>query len=399
MYPIIGIDVANGRSVATAWKDSGMPFGQVNFLHTVSGLAQLQDILDQLEQACGVQPEVILEATGHYSMPLCRYFQEHHYTFRLLNPYVSRQFNRLGLRKVKTDRVDSENLCRLYYQERLYEQPAHGYNFDDRKALGRALAEEIKNLVRQRVRLSGHMDRCFPGFRKLFCSKYGDNLLALLAVFPHPDLVTGLRPNVVTLKVRSACHTHTPAWCRKKAHELRELARDCYPAVPLGHFQVQLMVEAAVQLSSQLKRVSEYKRALIDSLRSDPQFIALTSIPGLGEYQAAAFLAEIGDVRRFSTVSKLIAFCGVEPSIFQSGAFTGTRQHLTKRGNAHLRALLYMAVVGMVHFKLNPVLLAYYEKKRLREGKPYKVAIFACVNKLLRIIFAICAREERFSVR
>lgn len=397
MHPVIGIDVSNGKSVATAWQDSGMPLGQLSFSHTIGGLLQLQDILDQLDQTCGVRPEVILEATGHYSMPLCRYLQEHRYNCRLLNPYVSRQFNRLGLRKIKTDRVDSENLCRLYYQERLYEQPVRLYTYDDCKALNRAVSEAVRNLVRQRVRLSGYIDICFPGFRKLFGKKYGDNMLALLRVFPHPDVVTGLRPNVVTLKVRAACRNRSPGWCRNKAQQLRELARDCYPSVSHGHYQVQIMVEASVQLSDQLKRVAALKRALIDSLRSDPQFVALASIPGLGEYQAAALLAEIGDVHRFSSSSQLIAFCGVEPSIFQSGAFTGTRQHLTKRGNAHLRALLYMAVVGMVQFKHNSVLLAYYEKKRLREGKPYKVAIFACVNKLLRIVFAIGRREEQYS--
>jgi len=361
MHPVIGIDVANGKSVATAWQDNGVPFGQLSFDHTVSGLAQLQNILNQLEQTCGVQPEAILEATGHYSMPLCRYFIEHHYTFRLLNPYLSRQFNRLSLRKIKTDKVDSENLCRLYYQEHLFEKPALNYIFDDAKAINRAVAEAIQNLVRLRVHLNDYMDRCFPGFRTLFSKKYGQDLLALLVVFPHPGLVNRLRPNVVSLKVRGAFSgRHGPAWCRNKARKLRELALDCYPSVPQEHYQVRLMVEEAAQLCAQIKRVAELKQALIDSMHSDPQFIALASIPGMGEYQAAALLAEIGDIHRFKSSSQLIAFCGVEPSIYQSGAFTGNRQHLTKRGNSYLRALLFMAVAAMVQFKHNPVLLAYY---------------------------------------
>lgn len=397
MNPVIGIDVAKGKSVATACLSLNEVFNKFSFEHTVSGLKRLQTVLDQVEQAALCRPQIVLEATGSYSMPLYRYFKEQHYIYHVVNPYVSSRFNRWNLRKVKTDKIDSKALCKLFYLERLYEKERRPYEYDECKALSRACGSAVRTMVKQKVQFGVAVDRCFPGAQKLFSQKCTNDLLTLLQIFPHPDTVTKLRACSVTVKIKAAFAHHHKAWCQEKALALRELAQNCYPAVSLDSIQVHLLVETAQQLQEQVKKVETMKRELVERMRSSPQFAAIASIPGFGENLAAAFLAETGDLRDFATHRQLIAFCGTEPSVYQSGSFTGTRQHLTKHGNSFLRAQLYMTVVGMANYKTNPVIRAYYEKKRLCEGKPYKVAVFACVNKLLRIIFAISTREEQFS--
>ncbi len=397
MNPVVGIDVANGKSVATACLGLNEIFKQFSFTHTITGLYQLQTVLDLLERQAGARPEIVLEATGHYSMPLCRYFNENHYMCHVVNPYVSSRFNKWGLRKVKTDKIDSLALCKLYYLENLHQNPARPYEYDDVKALSRACRAAIHDSVRQKVRCHGLIDRCFPGFQKLFSDPYHEDALVLLQLFPHPDAVRKIQPHVVTVKIKAKFKHRKSTWCQEKSSAIRALAQDCYPSVSLDSVQVSLLVDAVKKLQVLICTVDELKHDLIESVRSNHDFGRIAGIKGFGEYQAAIFLAEIGDVRRFETPQQLIAFCGTEPGVFESGAFKGTRQHLSKHGNSLLRSALYMAVVGMVNYQLNPVIRAFFEKKRLCEGKPYKVAIFACVNKLLRIIFAICTREVQFT--
>ncbi|WP_255314241.1 transposase [Bacillus sp. FJAT-26390] len=55
-------------------------------------------------------------------------------------------------------------------------------------------------------------------------------------------------------------------------------------------------------------------------------------IPGIGTKIAATILAEIGEIDRFDH-KKLVAFAGIDPSVFSSGKFTATRNKITKRGS------------------------------------------------------------------
>ncbi len=101
----------------------------------------------------------------------------------------------------------------------------------------------------------------------------------------------------------------------------------------------------------------------------------------------------------FDNPKKLVAFAGIDPSIFESGRFKGTVNRITKRGSRRLRHALFMAVRSAIRdarkqkttdeiIPRNKKLRAFYDKKR-EKRKPYKVAIIACANKLLHWIYAM----------
>jgi transposase len=118
----------------------------------------------------------------------------------------------------------------------------------------------------------------------------------------------------------------------------------------------------------------------------------IQSIPGIGTRIAATILAEVGETDRFDHAKKLVAFAGIDPSVFSSGKFTATRNRITKRGSRRLRTTLYLAVQCGLRSSRNPKLRTYYDKKR----KPFKVAVIACVNKLIHWIYAILTNKEAF---
>ena len=68
----------------------------------------------------------------------------------------------------------------------------------------------------------------------------------------------------------------------------------------------------------------------------------LTSIPGIGTKTACLFLAEIGDVRRFVSASKLVAYAELTPALFESGSSVNRRTRISRLGSSDLRHLLYM---------------------------------------------------------
>jgi transposase len=115
--------------------------------------------------------------------------------------------------------------------------------------------------------------------------------------------------------------------------------------------------------------------------RADEQL--LTSVPGVGPATARTLLAELPELGTLDR-RQAAALVGVAPFNNDSGRNRGRRA--IAGGRATVRTALYMAT--LVATRCNPVIAAHY--KRLRaNGKPAKVAIIACMRKLLTILNAI----------
>ena len=178
-------------------------------------------------------------------------------------------------------------------------------------------------------------------------------------------------------------------------------------------FQKTLYHSLILSLNMYIKMLLEYKKHLskleeeIDALAKDiEEYKIIQSIPGIGEKIAATIISEIGEIDRFNHPKKLVAFAGIDPSVFESGTFKGTLNRITKRGSSRLRHALYMAVKCAIRdcrkkkttdeiIPRNKRLREFYDKKR-EEGKPFKVAVIACANKLLHWIYALLKSKSTF---
>lgn len=109
----------------------------------------------------------------------------------------------------------------------------------------------------------------------------------------------------------------------------------------------------------------------------------LESVPGVGEVTSFTLLAELPELGTLSR-QKIAALAGLAPFNRDSGRFRG-RRHIFG-GRADVRSVLYMAALSGIRF--NPVLKAFYERL-IAKGKIFKVAITACMRKLLTILNAI----------
>jgi transposase len=106
----------------------------------------------------------------------------------------------------------------------------------------------------------------------------------------------------------------------------------------------------------------------------------LQSVPGVGPIVARTLLAELPELGRLSrrAIAKLV---GVAPLNRDSGTWRGRRS--VHGGRASVRTTMYMATVCAAHH--NSVIRAFY-RRLVANGKPKKVAIVACMRKLLTIL-------------
>ncbi len=117
----------------------------------------------------------------------------------------------------------------------------------------------------------------------------------------------------------------------------------------------------------------------------------LKEIPGVGSLTRAtvlAWLPELGTLRR----RQIAALVGVAPFNRDSGTHRGSR--MIWGGRAQVRKTLYMATVASI--RCNPVIRSFYQHLRA-QGKPAKVAITACMRKLLTIMNAMLKHDSHWS--
>jgi transposase len=143
-------------------------------------------------------------------------------------------------------------------------------------------------------------------------------------------------------------------------------------------------------------RIKQIERDLDGRLKDSPlyrpKYDLLDSVPGVGRVTITTLLGrlpELGALQR-KTAAALV---GLAPFADDSGRRRG--QRYIQGGRADVRAVLYMATLSAV--RCNAVIKAMYERLRVA-GKPFKVAMTACMRKLLVILNAILRTQQPWRV-
>lgn len=408
MNPVIGLDVSKGESQVQAFLDKRKPYPKsFSIEHNLEGLGKLLIFLKQIEkEANGHQPSVILESTGHYHIPVMQFLDEHNYVYILINPLISHRAKGSSLRKVKTDAIDAYHLCELYYKEDLEPFKKRGIQLMNLRNLTRLRETVAGTAAKTKIQFHSIVDQVFPEYVGVFGSLYSKVSLLTLLSFPTSKAVLSASEQQLAKKISSLCKNRSDRWALEQAQKLRKAAirnpfqNSIYDSQII---QLEILANTVLQYQEHLSRLE----AEIDALAKDiEEYEIIQSISGIGEKIAATIISEIGEIDRFNHPKKLVAFAGVDPSVFSSGKFTATKNRITKRGSNRLRLALFMAVKCGIRdarkkkttdeiIPRNKKLRTFYDKKR-DEGKPYRVAIIACVNKLLHWIYALLKSKTTF---
>ena len=145
-------------------------------------------------------------------------------------------------------------------------------------------------------------------------------------------------------------------------------------------------------LAALQKELSELEDELDTAIRGTPAWRdsedLLKSVPGIGDVTARTLLAELPELGTLDR-HKIAALVGIAPLNRDSGTMRGRRT--IWGGRASVRASLYMAALAATRH--NPSIASFYARLRA-DGKPAKVALVACMRKLLVIVNAIL-RDRR----
>ena len=396
MIPICAIDIAKEQSVATIFSDRHTIFKKAfPFFHNMIDLEKMDALLVELTLEFGSKPKVVMEATGIYSKPIAAYFFALGYEVFVLNPIMTGNVKAKSLRKSKTDPIDTMRIASAFYNHQLNPYSPADEMYEKLRFLSRqydGINTTYQELV---IRMHTVIDLIYPNFKKMFYSVRGIGALHFLKAFPSPSMV--LSASLEDLAASFHASNKSLKWHLDKAALIKETVRES----PLVHEAQIPVLTYYVDLILHLQEtLADMRTQMRELARLSPNYLLLLSIPGVGEVTASVILSEIGNIDRFHSKKQLIAYAGLDPSVFQSGKFTAKNNKISKRGSPYLRKALYQASFAGISNRsngaTNKTLRVFYDHL-IKNGKEKRLAQTATSAKLLRIIFGMLKSNTAFN--
>jgi transposase len=385
----IGIDVAKRRHRMAAITERGVKvIENYAFLNTTKGFEQMLESLASL----GIthkNSRIALEATGHYSRSLCTHLRDHGFEISIGNPLQTHNFVKAqSIRKVKNDAVDALALAQWLLSTNPTCAKLSTPKVSELKSIARFRTFQSQIIGDCKRKVLAVLDQIFPEYADFFSDVFGSASVAVLLRYPSAKALSHAHIDSLSNLLEKSSRGRLG---RELALALKCAAKSSFAtneALDSQSFEISQLLAQITFTKKQLALLDKKMESLLKKAQTP-----IKTIPGIGTVCAATILGEIGDITRFLKPSALVAFAGLDPSVYESGEFVGTKNHLSKRGSTYLRWALWIAADRAKTF--DPAFNAYYLKKRL-EGKCHKVAITAVARKLCNTIFAVLTRNTPY---
>ena len=397
MRTVLSIDVAKNKSMIMLMNNDGeILIDSKEIKHNVE---EFEKIKEEIEKINPENLTVFMESTGIYHLPVERYFKENNFNTLVINSLTTKN-NYDTIRKTKTDKKDCYRLAKLFF---VNEVEYHDLSKNDLYANLKAMTRQYFYLTQVNVSCKNRYKRliniCFPEFEEVFKSSriYEETALNFIKVFPHAYIIKEKRIDALYNNLYKTNSRHD-YYYKRLAQQIKYIAINSYPGVDKEHADVKNLSDMAGILQENIKALNEIKEKMIETAKQSPYFKIINSFYGIGEVLAAELLGEIGDVTRFDNHKQLIAFCGLDPTIIQSGKSINVHGAISKRGDKYVRWILFnisQMVVKLGHQCPNHPVYNYYLKKKA-EGKHYYESLTACSTKILRMLYSMCKNNTTF---
>lgn len=377
----VGIDVSKDKHDCFIVSSEGEVLADVFTIpNTMNGFICL---LQRIRECTTPQDKIKvgLEATGHYSYNLLGFLLDNGLATYVLNPLRTNLYRKsLSLRKTKTDRVDARTIAAMLLSDAgLKPYTNTAYHNEELKSLTRYRFDKVKERAKLKSSVSRLVCILFPELEKLVPTLHMASVYALLEEFPGAKQVA--RAHLTSLKSLLE-KASKGRYKRDMALSIRDAARMSIGSrMPAKSLELQHTIRLIRELDAEIHEIEAEIETMMDEIRSP-----IMTIPGIGYRMGAMILAEAGDLSRFDSPDKLLAYAGMSPSTYQSGQLNNCYPHMEKRGSRYLRYALFNATKYVCLW--DPTFSAYLAKKRA-EGKHYNVAISHAAKKLVRLIFAM----------
>ena len=322
-HQIVGMDLHRRRSVLVRMTETG------EHLETVR-ISNDAEYLRQVMARAGEHPDVVLEATygWYWAADTLAELGAH---VHLAHPLGVAMF---AYRRVKNDELDAGDLADLLRMGRLPEA-----------WIAPPATRELRGWVRHRAKLVGLRSNLKCQVHAVLAGAGVQVPMSDLFGPGGQDLLATVGATVLAVESRSR-------------------------------------IESLLRLIAGLDfEIDTFARLVTGRLRTDPGYLAIQAIPGVGPVLAAVFVAEIGDISRFDRPEQLASWAGLTPKHHESDT-TVHRGRITKQGSRLVRWAAVEAVQRVpAHTRLGQV------RDRVAERRGRNIGVVAAARELTILVF------------
>ena len=392
---IVGIDVGSEKHYARAFNFRGVEYGKLLIFHNdAEGFAIFEGWIRKLAVQNGFKDVTVgMEPTGHYWFTLGEHIKRTGMRIVLVNPHHVKKSKELDDNNPsKTDRKDPKTIAMLVKDGRYMEPYIPEGIYKELRNLMDSRWRITKELFAIKNRIGRWISIYYPEFTKVFVDWEGKAAMLILKECPTPAKIIekGIDGIIAIWKEHKI-----RAVGMKRAVMLLEMAR-----LSIGTKEGMTSAENELQmlLEDYESKMRQYERTmdLVERLaREIPGFEEMLAIKGVGLVTAAGFIAEIGDVRRFSHPKQIQKLAGLSLKENSSGKHKG-KTTICKRGRRRLRYYLTFGMMPLL--SKNEEFKALHEYYTSRKVNPLKKmqSLVALSNKLVRIFYVILTKKVAY---
>ncbi len=341
---------------------------------------------------------VLLEATGHYQVPLVEHLLHAGVHVYILYPKKKRDSS-----EAKTDSIDAQNLAlRVYNQleKEVLEDP--NGNRMRRFLPSLAIASELTRMMQYRReltrlfvqcknRLTAITDLVFPEFLKVYRKPVTLQALKVRRRFPLPgDIAQATYEQIQAASLELSIP-------EADLIRLQNFARQTIGTKDAGNLQVALLEQTLLieQFEFFRRQIAEVDKHIEPTISQSREGKILVSIPGIGNITAAILISTIGNINNFPNRAHLQSYIGWKPVENQSGE--SSRKAIVYTGGRKIaKSVLYLAALSAS--RTNSPLAKLYHDRLNVEHKPAELhkgtVIGHIVGRLISIVYALLKHDS-----
>ncbi|MHC4124804.1 MAG: IS110 family RNA-guided transposase [Planctomycetota bacterium] len=332
------------------------------------------------------------ESTGAYGGPLFHFLKKKGVRLVQVNPLHTKRLKELqGNSPNKTDKKDPKVIADII-------ELGHALTViipEGAAAELRRLTQARERCIQRRTALFNQLQdllfTIFPEFLQVMKNVKTESAKYLLKHYPTPEAILEANIENLALELRKISRGKIG---KKRIRELQDAARESI-GIKEGRSSILLEIEEVIVLIEKSKSfIFKLEKQMSKYLSEIPYSKFILSIKGVNEITTAGIIGEVGDFRKFNSISELEKLAGLDLYEISSGKHKGTRR-ISKRGRHLLRKLLYFASLNMV--RKGGVFHQWY-RDALDRGMLKMKALVAVSRKLLGIIFSLVRNHNEYVI-
>jgi len=388
---IVAIDMGKIKHTGYWRCPEGSEVKPFDFFNNGRGFQELWHCICQAKKVHNLEEVVVgFESTGPYAEPLLHFLRRKEVRLVQVNPMHTKRLKELqGNSPGKTDHKDPKIIADII-------ELGHALTViipEGASAELRRLTQARERSVQRRTVLFNQLQDLvfiiFPEFLQVMKDVKSKSSQCILKHCPTPEEIRDRGVDSLTGMLQKVSRGKLG---RDEAESLYHGAKESV-GVKEGQQGIVFEIKECISCIEACDRfIATLEQEMSHHLREIPYSRCILSIKGIGKIITAGLIGEVGDFRRFHTISQIIKHAGLDLFEISSGKRKG-RRRISKRGRPLLRKLLFFASINTV--RKGGVMEEDYQRY-IQRRMPRTKALIAIARKLLRIIFALVRDHSAF---